>query len=117
MASYTFTYTLITHNHYMHNGKDVVTNADVRISGTRTDDDSSTHDFSFDTGICWSIESGDWVVQRTEPDGTRTAKTGFTDYSSLNIPTDIENWVKAHFENDATRLDGLKSVADSLIGE
>lgn len=117
MATYTFNYTLITHNHQRHNGKDVVTNAEFTVSGTRTDSDNSTHDFSFQSGISWSIESCDFVIAQREPDGTRTARTNSVAYSSLTIPDDIEGWIRNHFENDAIRLQGLKNYADSLIGE
>lgn len=118
MATYNFTYNLITHSHQMHSGKRVVTMAEVQVSCTRTNDDSSTDSCTFNTSVNWSLDSATKVVPRREPDGSALQdRTDHTDYSSLTIPDDVITWVREYFENDAVRLDGFKSLADHYIGE
>tara|TARA_Y100000114_G_C11643720_1_gene270607 strand:+ start:334 stop:702 length:369 start_codon:yes stop_codon:yes gene_type:complete len=120
--TYTFTYTILTHNFVEHEGDYVITNIDYRVTCNRSDSKSCT----FDLTLPFSRDSKNKVIPRTRQkydasdnvlaENAWENRSDFTSYASLTIPADLVTWVTSYHEDDANRLQGLKQIADKKIG-
>lgn len=120
--TYTFTYTILTHSHLNYNGQDVITNITYTINASRSDGKSA----SWNSSLGFPLDSVDKVIPRSRAkydasdnvitESAYSSRSDFTSYNSLTIPDDLVAWVKAHHENDALELQGIKNMTDTRIG-
>ena len=120
--TYTFTYAILTHSFVNFGGQDVVTTINYTVTGARSDGKSATWEMSLN----FPYDSLTKVIPRSRQkldasdnpisESAYSNRSDFTNYASLSIPNDLITWVKAHHENDAVELQGLKNMTDTRIG-
>lgn len=120
--TYTFTYTVMTHNIVIHKGEQFVSMILYKVDATRSDGKTA----SFELSLGYNRDSVDKVIPRYRQkydasdnviaESEYADRSDFKSYSSLSIPADLVTWIKSHHEDDALQLQGLKNYTDFIIG-